>query len=492
MSVLTPAAPATVDDRRWPGPEGPAPRKVPLAAVITAVVAAATISWTFPGVGWLATAIVATAGVLLAVRPPRSLDRLIWTVLALALVAMGTLRAAGWLWALCVPTAFLCAAFALGGGRTLASLARAAASVPVAAVRALPWTARGVAGTGARAVRAAVAGSIAVALLIVFGTLLSSADAAFAEVLNTIVPAVDPPTIARWVFTGTFFEAVTLAACFLAARPPRYDRDTDAPRPTLGRLEWAVPIGALVVLFAGFVVVQATVGFGGGDHVLGTAGLTYAEYARQGFWQLLAVTVLTLVVVAVAARFARRQTAADRAWVRGLLGALAALTLVIVASALSRMWAYEQAYGLTRLRLLVAVCEAWLGVVYVLILASGVRLRGAWIPRVSAQIAAACLIGLAIANPDALIARENIDRYAATGRVDFAYLATLSDDAVPQVQRLTGDEKFCVLFSISAHRPEERWTAWNYGRARGYALFPWPGPGDRECRWELRQGETIR
>jgi hypothetical protein len=464
-----------------------------LGAVITAVVAAATISWSFPGVGWLATAIVATAAVILAVRPPRTLDRLIWMVLAFALIAIGALRAAGWLWALCVPTAFLCGAFALGGGRTLTSLFRAAASVPVAAVRALPWTARSVAGSGAAAVRASAAVGAAVLLLIVFGALLSSADPAFAEIIGTMTPTVDAGSITRWVVTADLFAAGTLGACFLAARPPRYDREGDAPRPRLRRIEWAVPIGALILLFAAFVAVQATVGFGGGDHVLRTAGLTYAEYARQGFWQLLAVTALTLVVVAVAARFAGRETAADRAWVRVLLGALAALTLVIVASALSRMWAYEQAYGLTRLRLLVAVCEGWLGLVYVLILASGVRLRGAWIPRVSAQAAAAALIGLAIANPDGLIARENIDRYASTHTIDLAYLATLSDDAVPQLQRLTGDEKDCVLLSISGHRPEDRWTAWNYGRARGYALFPWPGPGDRECRWELKQGgETIR
>ena len=48
-----------------------------------------------------------------------------------------------------------------------------------------------------------------------------------------------------------------------------------------------------------------------------------------------------------------RTTSADRAWVRGSLGLLCALTLVVVASALHRMHLYQQAYGFTVLRLLV-------------------------------------------------------------------------------------------------------------------------------------------
>ena len=74
--------------------------------------------------------------------------------------------------------------------------------------------------------------------------------------------------------------------------PPRPAR---APaKVALGRLEWALPLGALVVLFAGFVALQLTTLFGGERHVLETAGLTYAEYARSGFAQLLAVAALTL------------------------------------------------------------------------------------------------------------------------------------------------------------------------------------------------------
>src|SRR5262249_42161559 len=151
------------------------------------------------------------------------------------------------------------------------------------------------------------------------------------------------------------------------------------------------------------------------QHVLATAGLTYAQYARSGFWQLLAVTVLTLVVVGVATQIAPRSTAADRMLLRGLLGPLPALALVIVASALSRIAAHEQAYGFTRRRLLVTTGELWLGVLFLLILIAGVRLRGRWVPQAALAAAVAALLALAALNPDAFIAQHNVARYVATG-----------------------------------------------------------------------------
>ena len=75
------------------------------------------------------------------------------------------------------------------------------------------------------------------------------------------------------------------------------------------------------------------------------------------------------------------------------------------------MHVYEQAYGFTRLRLLVAVFEGWLGVVVVLVLGAGVRLRGAWVPRAALLTGAVSLLALAAVNPDAWIARHNVDRF---------------------------------------------------------------------------------
>src|SRR3546814_15767898 len=105
---------------------------------------------------------------------------------------------------------------------------------------------------------------------------------------------------------------------------------------------------------------------------------TYAEYVHQGFGQLTVATILTLLVVWAAARKAPVATSADRTWLRGSLGLLCVLTLVVVASALYRMHVYQEAYGFTQLRLLVDVFEGWLGLLVFAVMVAGTTLRGAW------------------------------------------------------------------------------------------------------------------
>ena len=138
-----------------------------------------------------------------------------------------------------------------------------------------------------------------------------------------------------------------------------------------------------------------------------TAGLTYAQYAREGFAQLVVVTALTLVVVAVAARRAPRETARDRLMSRVALGVLCLGTLGVVASALRRMDLYVDAFGLTRLRVFVTVVEIALAAVFVLVLVAGIRWRGPWLPRAAVQVLAVAMLGLALVNPDAQIVRHN-------------------------------------------------------------------------------------
>jgi hypothetical protein len=199
-----------------------------------------------------------------------------------------------------------------------------------------------------------------------------------------------------------------------------------AVAPRLSRVEWALPLTVLVALFTAFVALQITTLYGGDDHVLRTAGLTYAEYAREGFAQLMAAAALTLAVVASAARWAEP----DRL-LRALLGALCALTLVILASALTRLGLYEEAYGFTRLRLVAHAAILWLGAVFAILLLAGATGRTAWLPRATVALTGAAVLAFALADPDRRIAEHNVDRYQRTGRIDTDFLASLSPDAAP-------------------------------------------------------------
>ncbi|GAB7042775.1 MULTISPECIES: DUF4153 domain-containing protein [Catenuloplanes] len=476
---------------RWLGPDAPAAPAAVVALLVAAAIGAGTLNLSRPGLGWLLTALAATAALVVAGRvrlrptmPPARVtlpatgpglraDRYLWAVATVLLLGAGTIRAAGWLFALCVLTALLTAVLAAGGGQSVRALAHLLAIMPAAAARAVPWLVRGVRtlrrGRTADSPRLALPILLTAALLIVFGGLFVSADAAFEELISASLPELDGVVGARVLVLFPVLVLLLGALAFIRAAPPA-TADLDEPlRRPVRRTEWLLPVVALDLLFGAFVLVQATVLFGGAEHVLATAGLTYAEYARSGFWQLLVVTGLTLVVLGVAALTAPRASGTDRVLVRVLLGALAGLTLLIVASALSRMTLYADVYGLTRLRVLVFTCEIWLGVVFVLVLVAGIRLRARWLPRAVLGTAVLALLALVAVNPDALIARHNLNE----DRIDTAYLRQLSADAVPELADAPAALRGCLLSGIAADlgRNPDGWTDLNLARLQAWRIL---------------------
>ncbi len=427
------------------------------------------------------TGAVAVVGVFTATGR-RSPESIAWAVTALLLLSVSTFLTADWLFSLCVLAACAAGSLAVTDGRTLRGVVLGGVALGIAPFPSIKWAARGLKAARPEHHDKALGRTILISagLLLVFVPLLAGADAAFAGLLGDLVPEFDIVSPFEWGFLFVTIGLGTIGACYVQATALPLDAEPHTRR-TVSRREWAVPIGLLVVVFAVFVGVQLASLFGGDDYVQRTAELTYAEYARSGFWQLLAVTVLTLVVIGVATRFAATGTAADRRWLRGLLGGLAGLTLVIVASALSRMWAYQQAYGFTALRLLVFSCEVWLAAVYLMVIGAGVKLRAAWLPRSMVATGIATLLVLAALNPDRFIAEHNVERFQATGKIDLPYLATLSVDAVPAFDPLGPAVRDCLLVRMKSDLADTRdWYAWNLSRERARPLLdavPW----DRSC-----------
>ena len=320
---------------------------------------------------------------------------------------------------------------ALTAGRSVLGMVFGAMAWPLAGLRGLPWLGRTLRAFGGGTNAAAVTRTVLLSVLgvLVFGLLFASGDAIFGHWVSSVLPNVED-SLALRLFVMVAVGGSVLAAAYLAINPPQVERPA-VRRPAQHRFEWLAPVLLVDAVFVLFLVAQAAAFFGGHDYIQRTTGLTYAEYVHQGFAQLTIATLLTLLVVWAAARKARLDTAADRAWLRASLGALCLLTLVVVASALHRMDLYQDAYGFTRLRLVVDLFEGWLGLVVVGVLVAGIGLRGAWLPRLALLSGAALLLGLAVANPDAWIARHNVERYQATGKVDWSYLRTLSLDAAP-------------------------------------------------------------
>ncbi|MGW6421813.1 DUF4153 domain-containing protein [Nocardia sp. NPDC055053] len=408
-------------------------------------------------------------GTVPSAEPVTARDRLWWTIAALVLLGVGTVRAAGWLFALCVLAACVAGSLAVLGRRTSRGIVHDMVAVPFASFGAVPW-----AFSGMREARPAELSSVrrygvsvaaTAALLVVFVPLLGGADATFADLLSGLVPTVDAATAWQWILLFGVVAVGALGALYLLAGPPAAAAASPRPARLWSRSEWVLPVGALTVLFGVFVGAQFVALFGGDDYVQRTAGLTYAEYARSGFWQLSAVSILTLAVILAVLRWSSHETAADRRWLRILLSAVSVLALVIVGSALARMWTYQQAYGFTVLRLLVEVCELWVGVVYVLVLVAIARLRWSWVPRAAVGTALGTLIALAILNPEHLVAERNIDRWENGKRLDTAYLSDLSPDIIPALTQLPPELRTEIEDPIRADLDDDHWWSWNFSRS---------------------------
>ncbi|MGF0319086.1 DUF4153 domain-containing protein [Nocardia fluminea] len=395
-------------------------------------------------------------------------DRIWWAAAALLLLGVGTVRAAEWLFVLCVLAACVAGSLAVMGRRSVRGIAHDMFAVPLASFGAVPWAFSGLResrSVGTSSVRRyGISVAATAALLVVFVPLLGGADATFAKLLNGLVPAVDGPATWQWIFLFAVVTTGVLGALYLLAGPPPRAADSARPRRLWSRSEWMLPVGALTVLFAVFVGAQFVALFGGDDYVQRTAGLTYAEYARSGFWQLSAVSVLTLAVILAVLRWSVQDTAADRRSLRGLLSAVSVLALVIVCSALGRMWTYQQAYGFTVLRLLVTTCELWVGLVYVLVLVAIARLRWNWVSRAAIGTALGTLIALALLNPEHLVAERNIDRWQTSGRLDADYLNGLSPDILPALDPLPAHLRTPIETSIRYDLDDDHWWSWNWSR----------------------------
>ncbi|MEU4345715.1 DUF4173 domain-containing protein [Nocardia sp. NPDC023852] len=407
---------------------------------------------------------------LAVVQRRESAGRAWWTTLALALLAVGAFRAAGWLFALCVVAACVAGSLAVVGHRSANGVLYDTIAVPLEALAAVPWVYAGM--SRARASRAkrgwrfGLSTVVTIVLLAVFVPLLGSADATFATLLETVTPDLGASSGARWIVLFTVVTLGALGAMFVLAGPPLPAAASAGGSGSLRRPEWVLPVGALAILFTAFVGAQFVALFGGDGYVRRTAGLTYAEYARSGFWQLSAVTVLTLAVLVLVLRWAAQDTAADRLWLRGLLTVVSVLALIMVASALGRMWTYQQAYGFTVLRLVVEVCELWLGLVYLQVLVAVAWLERSWLPRAVLGSAMVTVLALAVLDPERLIADKNIDRWHQGRSFDVDYLGTLSPDTLPATDRLPEPLRTDLRARLRADLEQDSWQSWNRSRAR--------------------------
>lgn len=280
---------------------------------------------------------------------------------------------------------------------------------------------------------------IAIPVLAVFTALFASADEIFNEGLKQLINLERLPEYTmRLVFIlviGFLLVGVFLHAIAPTKSVNRPDPAAAWMKPFLGFTESGILLGAVDILFAIFVIVQIRYLFGGQANISET-GFTYAEYARRGFGELVAVAVLSMLLYLGLGTVSRLQNKRERIFFSAASVLLMVMVLVILASSLQRLLLYEKAYGFSELRTLTHVFVYWLAA---LILAAVVlellRNRGRFALALLVAVVGFSLT-LAVMNVDGFVVRQNVQRAAEGEELDLEYLSTLSSDAVPALVEL--------------------------------------------------------
>ena len=336
---------------------------------------------------------------------------------------------------------------------------------------------------------------IALPVLIILTLLLSSADPIFNNRLLNLFAWFTIENLGEYIFR--FFYILVLGYIILSAyyfgmvtSKNLGEKGTGKGqiKPFLGSIEAGIVLGSVNLLFLFFVILQFTYLFGGKANIH-LEGFTYAEYARRGFFELLVVVLISLLLFYGLSLFTKRETKTKR-WVFSGLGLfLVALVGVILASAYTRLSLYESAYGFTRLRTLTHIFMVWTGVLLVGIAFLEVRQR---MDRLALLLIAFIFgfgLTLNLLNIDQFIVKQNVSRALDPQQsdtelaLDAGYLFSLSYDSISPLVDLFKDDQLedslrddiggvlaCRLATQQQDQPQ-RWSSYHFSRDKAISLL---------------------
>lgn len=320
---------------------------------------------------------------------------------------------------------------------------------------------------------------LATPLALVFGTLLTAADPVFA---STVAFVFD------WDFANVMSHVIVgLAVAWLAAgylrylvfqRPSATGAIPEPRSPAFGMVEIGIALGTITLLLTVFVTIQIQYLFGGERLIQDTLGLSYAEYARRGFFEIVAAAALIVPVLLLSNWMLDTDSHINRKSFTALASALLLLVSVVMLSALKRMQLYVDAYGLTEDRLYATAFLLWIAIVLGWLTVTVLRGKSRRFAFGMIVSGLTVLAGLNLLNPSAVIARTNLGRARSGASLDVHHLTLLGPDAAPTilagVSSMTETDR-CQVLQIMVDQPwanqRSDWRSWNLARRRARAML---------------------
>lgn len=301
---------------------------------------------------------------------------------------------------------------------------------------------------------------IAIPLVSILTVLLSEADMVFQDILTTFLNSFLRPA----TLMGVMFKALLGMVAFYCiicevSRKGIYEEAPDRRKqePIVAVTVMGF-VAVLYVMFCGIQIIYLFMGKG----VL-PDDMTYSEYARQGFFQLVFVSLLNLVLVLLCLKYFKKSRVLNV-----VLTIISLCTYIMMASAGYRMMLYVAEYHLTLLRVLVL----WfLGVLSILMAGVLVIIYRNTFPlfKYCLVVISIAYLGLTWSKPDLIIAKYNISHETVMDYSTFYYLTNLSADAAPEIQKLKSmpeDEYDYVEDYFEENDRKMTWRTYNFSYAR--------------------------
>ena len=302
--------------------------------------------------------------------------------------------------------------------------------------------------------------AISVPLVVFIIVMLYQADAVFAQVIRRIFEDIDLATVfgIAFLFVFAFFSAY----CGIRALEKR---KLTSECKDYRRFEPLIAITVLItisVVYIFFSMIQIIYLFLGKMQL--PENYTYAQYAREGFFQLLFVCILNVIIVLGVLGFFRKHKVLNV-----LLAIISCCTYIMLASSGFRMVMYVKNYGMTFLRMLVLWTIALIGLLLAGIL---VQIFNDRFPlfRYGLLVVSLWYLAFSFSHPDYWIARYNLSDKVNQSEVDYEYLTRLSSDAAPVIAKQDGMWVKKYIYRMTKYN-DYSFRKYNFSQAKALRLF---------------------
>ncbi len=323
--------------------------------------------------------------------------------------------------------------------------------------------------------------AISIPFLVILGWLLYSSDTmiqAYFEKFKVI--DINIESFFHWIVV--FIATSYFIGMFSRIASGEKKESSHAPEKenkALGFIESLTVLSLVETLFFFFIIFQFYYLFGGKDYVWGSSEMiTYSGYAKKGFFELMAASIISFLMIYSLDYSGKRESEKQAKIFKASEAVIIAEIIIIIFSAFKRFALYVDGYGLTFSRFVAIVILVWILCAFFTLLAKiFLEKKSPFIYYSMFWATGGLWLFVNVINPDALITKINVERLSSGREVDYYYLSSLSQDAIPEIVKIFDSSARDEVKQEVAQNLYDRYDSYSYYGCMADYYTP------RECKY---------